>query len=75
MSCSESDFILDVAEEAGIEIESSCRSGTCGTCVQKLAQGDVRYDGEPEALSDSERQEGMILTCIACPTGQVVVDL
>lgn len=75
VSCSESDFILDVAEEAGIEIESSCRSGTCGTCVQKLAQGDVRYDGEPEALSDSERQEGMILTCIACPTGQVVVDL
>jgi ferredoxin-nitrite reductase len=74
VSCTEQDLILDVAEQAGVAIDSSCRSGTCGTCKHKLLQGDVRYAGEPDALDQQEQQAGYILTCIAHPVGQVAIE-
>lgn len=74
VTCTEEDFILDVAEQAGIELPSSCRSGTCGTCKQKLLEGKVEYEGEPEALDDREIAENVILTCISHPVGKVVID-
>jgi ferredoxin-nitrite reductase len=72
VSCSQTDLILDVAEQAGVAIESSCRSGSCGTCKTKLISGEVSYDGEPDGLEDGET--GYILTCIARPVGQVQID-
>ncbi len=72
VACSEGEFILDAAEREGIEIESSCRSGTCETCAQKLLKGKVTYGQEYDALDGLE--EGYILTCCSTPVGQVVVD-
>ncbi len=72
VTCSQSDFILDVAEQNGVAIDSSCRSGSCGTCKTKLVSGEVSYDGEPDGLEDSDT--GYILTCIARPVGQVQID-
>ncbi len=72
VACSEGEFILDAAEREGIEIESSCRSGTCETCAQKLLKGKVTYEQEYDALDGLE--EGYILTCCSTPVGQVVVD-
>lgn len=66
--------LLETLEAAGVAADSSCRSGTCGTCKQKLLQGEVRYEGTPAALSDSDRAEGYILACIAHPVGDVVLD-
>ncbi|MEQ8972071.1 MAG: 2Fe-2S iron-sulfur cluster-binding protein [Coleofasciculus sp. C1-SOL-03] len=66
------DFILDMAESQGIEIDNSCRAGTCGTCAKKVLKGQVKYDEEYSALDDLE--EGMVLTCCAVPEGQVVID-
>jgi ferredoxin-nitrite reductase len=66
--------ILEAAEAAGEAFDSSCRGGTCGTCKQKLLQGEVRYDGTPAALSDADRSAGYILACIAHPVGAVVLD-
>jgi ferredoxin-nitrite reductase len=61
INCSEEQFILDVAEGEGVEIASSCRSGNCGTCQVKIVEGNIKYDGTPDALKDL--QPGMILTC------------
>ncbi len=72
VTCREDELILDVAEREGIVIPSSCRSGNCGTCQQKLVSGDIQYEGTPDALKDLE--PGMILTCSAHPTGIVVID-
>ncbi len=74
VTCNGEDLILDVAEAAGIDLPSSCRSGTCGTCKQKLVEGKVEYEGEPEALEDGDREQGFILACIARPVGKVVID-
>lgn len=65
--------ILDAAEAQGLEIENSCRAGTCGVCAGKLLKGEVKYDSDCEAASGLE--EGYILTCSAKPVGNVVVDL
>jgi len=66
--------ILEMAEHAGIDLDSSCRSGTCGTCRQTLLAGEVRYDGDPAALDDDDRAARTILTCIAHPVGQVSIE-
>lgn len=65
--------LLDVADEAGIFIDSACRAGTCGTCSVKLKSGKVRM-GADEALNEEERDEGYILACQAQPDGNVALD-
>jgi len=74
VTCTQNDFILDVAEQAEVAIDSSCRSGTCGTCKCTLLEGEVSYDGEPDALDESDRAAGKILTCIARPVDRIVLD-
>jgi ferredoxin-nitrite reductase len=72
--CTAADTLLEIAEQAEVTIDSSCRSGTCGTCKHKLLEGSVRYDTEPDGLDDRDRQLGYVLTCIAHPVGQVHLD-
>ena len=74
IECTEADLILETVEQAGVELDSSCRSGTCGTCMQKLIEGEVKYEADPVALTESDRADGMILACIAHPVGRVVID-
>ncbi|MEG4505527.1 ferredoxin--nitrite reductase [Microcoleus sp. F6_B4] len=72
VACSEDEFILDVAERAGVELDSSCRSGTCGTCKQQLLEGQTVYDSKPDAARDLE--PGFILACSARAIGKVSID-
>ncbi|MGG6266108.1 ferredoxin--nitrite reductase [Leptolyngbya sp. AN03gr2] len=74
VTCTQDDFILDVADQAEVSIDSSCRSGTCGSCKCTLLEGEVSYDGEPDALDELDRASGKILTCIARPVGRIVID-
>jgi glycine betaine catabolism B len=66
--------ILELAEIEGVRIRNSCRSGVCGSCKKRKLEGEVRVEVEPEGLSESEHQEGYILTCISYPIGRVVID-
>lgn len=66
--------ILDLAEQESIDLDYSCRSGSCGSCRIKKLEGEIEYDGEPDALDDMEKEEGYILSCIAIPKGRVVVN-
>ena len=74
VTCDAADSILDIAEGEGIEIDSSCRSGVCGTCKVKKLEGEIKYDGDPDGLDDEEQEEGYILTCIGNPAGRVVIE-
>lgn len=74
IACTEQDSILEAVERAGVDLPSSCRAGNCGTCKQRLLTGEVRYDGEPQALTESDRGNGVILPCIAHPIGYIRLD-
>ena len=65
--------ILKSAEEAGIALPSSCRNGTCRTCIVQSTQGQVRYDVEWPGVSAEEKEEGWILPCVAHPTSNLTL--
>lgn len=65
--------ILQAAENAGVELPSSCRNGTCRTCICRLESGAVRYLVEWPGLSIEEKRENYLLPCVAVPLGDVVV--
>ena len=66
--------ILEVAEEAGVEIENSCRSGTCGMCKVKLLSGKVSMEVE-DSLEEEEKNKGIILACQAKADEDVSIEV
>jgi ferredoxin-NADP reductase/mono/diheme cytochrome c family protein len=65
--------LLQIAEEHGVVIPSSCRQGQCGTCRTKLLGGSVRMDVE-EGLDPDSKAHGFVLTCVAHAQGVVKLD-
>ena len=67
---SEEETVLDVAEAAGVALDSGCRAGQCGTCATAIKQGAVRYLEEP----GTQPPPGTCLTCMAIPKEGLVLD-
>jgi ferredoxin len=65
--------LLQSALQAGIFLESSCRNGTCRSCICRLASGQVSYRIEWPGLSAEEKAEGWILPCVAYPASDLVL--
>ena len=65
--------LLQSAREAGWELPSSCRNGTCRACMCRLVSGRVSYRIEWPGLSAEEKAEGFILPCVALPTADLVL--
>ena len=66
--------LLQAALRAGIELPSSCRNGTCRTCLCRLLGGQVTYRIEWPGLSAEEKREGFILPCVAYPVSDVTLE-
>jgi ferredoxin len=60
---------------AGFQIDSSCRNGTCRTCICRLVEGKVVYRIEWPGVSLEEKQQGFILPCVAYPVSDMVIEL
>lgn len=67
IECPENRPILDVAEEAGLELPYQCREGVCGVCCAEREDGGEVDQIMGMFLSPSEKEEGYVLTCIAEP--------
>lgn len=65
--------LLLAAEAAGLALPSSCRNGTCRTCICPLPSGQVAYRIAWPGLSLEEKAEGLILPCVAYPLSDVVL--
>ena len=67
--------LLDAALRAGLDVPSSCRTGTCRTCIALLERGDVHYVVEWPGLIPEERAQGWILPCVAQARSDVELDV
>ncbi len=67
--------VLLAAERAGLAMESSCRNGTCRSCICLMESGSVAYRIAWPGLSADEKREGWILPCVAHPTSDLALEL
>jgi phthalate 4,5-dioxygenase reductase subunit len=64
--------ILEVLREHGLDVPSSCETGTCGTCRTKLLTGDV--DHRDLVLAEHERKD-TIMICVSRARGdEITID-
>ena len=73
--CEPGRTLLQSAEAAGLELPSSCRNGTCRSCLCRLLEGRIRYRIDWPGVSAEEKAEGWILPCVAEPLGDLRLDV
>lgn len=62
--------LLDCLEKQGVEMQSHCRAGFCGTCRVPLLEGEVHYPGGPPL---AYIREGEILPCCCVPVSDLEI--
>jgi ferredoxin-NADP reductase len=71
----EGQTILDILLDDGIDLESSCENGICGSCEQQVIAGTPLHCDS--ILSEEERAENkrVMICCAGCKTDRLVLDL
>lgn len=66
-------YILQSAENQGVDLPFACRNGACTTCAVRVLAGQVH---QPEAmgLSPDLRDRGYALLCVSYPRTDIEVE-
>ena len=65
--------VLEAAEDAGIELDYSCQSGSCSSCMGKLKKGAVDQEDQ-SILDDDQVSRGWTCLCVAYPLEDCVIE-
>ena len=65
--------LLQAALTAGVRMPSSCRNGTCRSCLARLDSGQIHYNIDWPGLLAEEKAKGWILPCVACADSDLVI--
>lgn len=66
-------YILQNAEQQGVELPYLCRNGACTTCAVRVISGEI-YQPEAMGLSPELRQQGYALLCVSYPRSDLEVE-
>ena len=67
--------ILDVVEEAGATVVSSCREGTCGSCETPILEGEADHRDSLLTQEEKDAQETMFICVSRACSSRLVLDL
>lgn len=65
--------LLDAATREGVSLAYSCKTGRCSTCKCKVLQGSTVALAAENGLSDLERSQGWILSCVRSATSDMAL--
>jgi vanillate O-demethylase ferredoxin subunit len=65
--------IADVLREAGVELETSCEVGTCGTCRTRVLEGVPQHNDY--VLTAAEQREWVMVCCARADSETLVLDI
>ena len=64
--------ILEVLRERGLDVPSSCETGTCGTCRTKMLAGEA--DHRDLVLAEHERKDTIMICVSRARTDEITID-
>eukprot|EP00887_Chlorella_sp_A99_P001756 scaffold19.g1756.t1 len=70
----EAEYILDAAEQAGLELPYSCHAGGCSNCAAKVAHGAPLDQRDQSFLDATQISLGYAMLCVSRPTGNVTIE-